>query len=280
MHDAVASYPWVLTPIERQRICFQQHIETVEDFGSSIPAALASIRVGEWNCVLVTSDWAMPRCLIAAAQAPSWCRLQPHPILTELTAVDKLSNEQLKEGSQLGRWAVALPEDWDRYGEHCSRHLFVIGRNMRKWVQRMASDPKRATSQAKLGTPFSKHEQAKRAELFEILSTQGASPGTALDETRQVFADILGEFYDAEVAVAQHPLHASSSKATLLHQCAAAGALELASDLVSFWGADVEALDDNGLRPVELVDNSHPRGALLTKMLFKFESGALFAPGN
>ena len=86
----------------------------------------------------------------------------------------------------------------------------------------------------------------------------------------------MGQFYDGGVAVCQHPLHAASSSSTLLHHCAAAGALELARDLVSFWGADVEALDENGMCPGDLVDTDDERGVELQKMLRRVETHAFF----
>jgi len=271
MHDAVASYPWCLTPIERRRILFQQHAETVDDLGAMVPAVLASLHPGSWRCLIVTSDWALPRCLLTLTVAPRWLTVEPIPILTELEGPAKLTltEDQLKEGAELGRWAVAAPEEWAGCEQQSARYLYVVGRNLRKW----AVEDKRDTSRAQPGSPFSKHEHTKREELFQLLNDH---PGKDAHESRQLFADALGEFYDAGVAVAQHPLHSDSSSATLLHQCAAAGAVELAGDLVSFWGADVEALDENGKKPVDLINEADSKGQALQKLLHKAETGATY----
>ena len=47
-------------------------------------------------------------------------------------------------------------------------------------------------------------------------------------------------------------------------------------DLLSFWGADVDAFDDNRMRAVDLADENDKCGAQIKAMLRKAENNEFF----
>jgi len=271
---AVASFPWRMTPSDARRIRFDTAARELADLDHVVPAALAALHAGSWSCQVVTSDWAMPRTLLALSRVPSWCLVEI--VSTPTTPEDalKLSSEHLREGVRIAQWAMEAPEDWVLVREQCKRELHVVASHMRLWAAQAKDQARTATP----GTPFSKHEESSRNELLQLVSALSCAEGNPaeISFSRGHLCELLIAFYDGSVAVAQHPLSPKAGQSTILHLCAAVGAVDHVEDLVSIWGASVEALDSDRRTPLDVVP-AGPAGEAVRRLLRAVACGSYFA---
>jgi len=265
---AMQAFPWPLSPLERRLVMLDTHLQNLEDLLEFLPAALASIHLGSWECCVVTSDYALPRSLLALCEVPAWCRVTGHAVPTVADFLSEMSDAELKEGALLAQWAAEAPDEWLELLPRCKRELYIVRRNIRYWsLERM-----NGALQAKPGTPFSKHETTKRKELHESVlewCSKQVEHEKLIDQ-RVLLATKLGEFYDNNVAIVHQSLESSG---TIMHLLAEAFATDLLEDVINFWGGDLSTTNGDLCPAIDLINEQEPRGASLKRMLRSMASG-------